>query len=28
VQPRVLPPVTCAVSAIGPTRIVSPSLNR
>ncbi len=28
VQPRVWPPVTCAVSAIGPTRIVSPSLNR
>ena len=27
-QPRVWPPVTCAVSAIGPTRIVSPSLNR
>ena len=28
VQPRVCPAVTCAVSAIGPTRIVSPSLNR
>src|SRR5262245_16060034 len=28
VQPRVWPAVTCAVSAIGPTRIVSPSLNR
>ena len=28
VHPRVWPPVTCAVSAIGPTRIVSPSLNR
>src|SRR4030095_8368019 len=27
VQPRVWPAVTCAVSAIGPTRIVSPSLN-
>ena len=28
VQPRVWPAVMCAVSAIGPTRIVSPSLNR
>src|SRR4051794_21537007 len=28
VQPRVWPPVTCVVSAVGPTRIVSPSLNR
>src|ERR1044072_8698253 len=28
VQPRVWPAVTCAVSAIGPRRIVSPSLNR
>src|SRR6185295_17327008 len=28
VQPRVCPAVTCAVRAIGPTRIVSPSLNR
>src|SRR5712691_4311944 len=28
VQPRVCPAVMCAVSAIGPTRIVSPSLNR
>ena len=28
VHPRVWPPVTCAVSAIGPIRIVSPSLNR
>src|SRR4029078_1195973 len=28
VQPRVWPAVTCAVSAIGPTRMVSPSLTR
>jgi hypothetical protein len=28
VQPRVCPAVTCAVSAIGPTPTVSPSLNR
>ena len=27
VQPRVGPPVTCAVIAIDPTRIVSPSLD-
>src|SRR5918996_6226248 len=28
VHPRVWPPVMCAVSASGPRRIVSPSLNR